>query len=98
MATSFAKRWVTGQDTEAADWLAGLQPLSTEEYGRSLLPTVDPGSVPARRVTGSAKLIRQTGGEAEVAVPLDALTIHVLLVDTTGEGTWRVADVTQDGR
>lgn len=95
ISTEFASRWVDhGGDPTC--WLTALRPWSTDAYGTQVLPTVDPSTVPASRVNGTARLASQHGRAAEVTVPLDRLSIRVSLLDVTGAGAWRVNDLNPD--
>ncbi|WP_051342454.1 hypothetical protein [Pseudonocardia spinosispora] len=96
VATRFSTDWVR-HDVDPAVWLARLQPLCSDEYGKVVLPTVDPTTVPASKVSGPAKLLRSANRTATVRVPLDQLAIEVSLVDTTGRGHWLVTEVAPTG-
>lgn len=94
VARTFALRWVDHDGVDPATWLARLQPLCDDQYGKITLPTVDPTTVPASRVTGAARLLNgAVNRAAQVRVPLDQLSIDVSLVDTTGAGHWVVDDI-----
>ncbi|MGH8920339.1 MAG: hypothetical protein ACRD0H_18745 [Actinomycetes bacterium] len=96
VATHFAQHWVR-RDQPPERWAASLAPWCTDAYGTEVLPTIDPTTVPASQVRGAAHVARRDHRSAEVLVPLDALTIRVSLLDTTGgsaaAATWRVNDV-----
>lgn len=96
VAAQFTTDWVR-HGVDPAVWLARLQPLCTDEYGKVTLPSVDPTTVPASKVTGRATLMRSSNRSATVQVPLDELTIEVSLVDTTGHGRWLVDDIAPAG-
>lgn len=93
-ALSVAARWSAawvrppaGTTTQA--WLDGLRPTTTDEY-LGVLSSVDPGNIPATRVTGEPRAVRVAPSSVQVQVPTDAFTLVVLVVDTDTEG-WRVA-------
>lgn len=92
-AIQVASRWTSawlrpdpGVTTD--EWLAGLRPYTSEEY-LGVLAAVDPGNIPATRVTGAPRPVRVAPRSLQVEVPTDGLTLLVLVVDT-GDG-WRVA-------
>jgi hypothetical protein len=89
VAARWSAAWVRPPDgTTAQQWLDGLRPTTTEEY-LGVLSNVDPGNIPATRVTGEPRAVRVAPRSVQVQVPTDALTLIVLVVDTqTG---WRVA-------
>lgn len=92
-ALQVASRWATAWATHPAgttteSWLAGLRPYTTDEY-LTVLTGVDPGNVPATRVTGPAKAVRYSPHSVQVDVPTDALTLRILVID--GDSGWRVA-------
>ncbi|AEA28648.1 hypothetical protein ACFQ34_33300 [Pseudonocardia benzenivorans] len=89
-AASWAAAWVNHPSgTTSAQWLAGLRPYTTDEY-LGVLGSVDPGNVPASRVTGPPTPVRVSPASVHVTVPTDALTL-VLLVVNDGS-SWRVSD------
>jgi hypothetical protein len=93
-ALSVAARWSAAwvrppAGTTAQAWLDGLRPTTTDEY-LGVLSGVDPGNIPATRVTGEPRAVRVAPHSVQVQVPTDALTLVVLVVDTDTEG-WRVA-------
>ena len=93
-ALSVAARWSASwvrppAGTTAQQWLDGLRPTTTDEY-QGVLSGVDPGNIPATRVTGEPRAVRVSPRSVQVQVPTDALTLVVLVVDTDTEG-WRVA-------
>ncbi|WP_214369786.1 hypothetical protein [Pseudonocardia sp. H11422] len=92
VAVQFAELWAD-PTVPAAEWLARLQPLATEEYGAVVLAQVDPANIPATAVTGSARVLEESEGAATVSVPLDVFTLRIDLVDVSGAGAWRVSDV-----
>jgi hypothetical protein len=89
VAARWAAAWVRPPDgTTTQQWLDGLRPTTTDEY-IGVLSTVDPGNIPATRVTGEPRPVRVAPRSVQVQVPTDALTLIVLVVDT--ETGWRVA-------
>jgi hypothetical protein len=88
-AERWARAWVRPEEgTSSAQWLAGLRPITTEEY-LGVLSGVDPQNIPATRVTGEPEAVRVAERSVQVEIPTDALTLRVLVVDT--EAGWRVA-------
>ena len=89
VASRWARAWVRPPDgTTAARWLDGLRSTTTDEY-LGVLAGVDPGNIPATRVTGAAKAVSVAPRSLRVQVPTDALTLVITVVDTdTG---WRVS-------
>jgi hypothetical protein len=93
-ALSVAARWSAAwvrppAGTTAEQWVDGLKPTTTDEY-LGVLSGVDPGNIPATRVTGEPRAVRVSPRSVQVQVPTDALTLLVLVVDTDTDG-WRVA-------
>lgn len=93
-ALSVAARWSAAwvrppAGTTADEWLDGLRSTTTDEY-LGVLSGIDPGNIPATRVTGEPRAVRVSPRSVQVEVPTDALTLFVLVVDTGTEG-WRVA-------
>lgn len=103
IAAEFASRWVHREDPTA--WVGHLAPWCTPSYGSEVLPTIDPATVPATRVTGPARRITADQHTATVLVPLDAITLQVTLLntaDTAGDSEssgatarWRVNDASK---
>jgi hypothetical protein len=89
VASRWARAWVRPPDgTTGAKWLDGLRSTTTDEY-LGVLSGVDPGNIPATRVTGAAKAVSVAPRSLRVQVPTDALTLVITVVDTdTG---WRVS-------
>jgi hypothetical protein len=89
VASRWARAWVRPPDgTTSARWLDGLRSTTTDEY-LGVLAGVDPGNIPATRVTGAAKAVSVAPRSLRVQVPTDALTLVITVVDTdTG---WRVS-------
>ena len=89
VASRWARAWVRPPDgTTAAKWLDGLRSTTTDEY-LGVLSAVDPGNLPATKVTGAAKAVSVSPRSLRVQVPTDAVTLVITVVDTdTG---WRVS-------
>ncbi|MBQ1052175.1 hypothetical protein KBX50_27440 [Micromonospora sp. C51] len=88
-ATRFVRAWARPH-LPAERWLADLRPLAVAAYA-DLLATVDPANVPARRVTGAARVATAIDGRADVDVPTNAGPLRVAVVR---EGTrWLVATI-----
>ena len=89
VASRWARAWVRPPEgTTAAKWLDGLRSTTTDEY-LGVLSGVDPGNIPATKVTGAAKAVSVAPRSLRVQVPTDALTLVITVVDTdTG---WRVS-------
>jgi hypothetical protein len=89
VASRWARAWVRPADgTTTAKWLDGLRSTTTDEY-LGVLSGVDPGNIPATKVTGAAKAVSVAPRSLRVQVPTDALTLVITVVDTdTG---WRVS-------
>lgn len=90
VAARWSAAWVRpAEGTTAAKWLDGLRATTTDEY-LGVLSGVDPGNIPATRLTGEPRPVRVAASSVHVEVPTDTLTLIVLVVDT--EDGWRVAD------
>jgi hypothetical protein len=89
VASRWARAWVRPPDgTTAARWLDGLRSTTTDEY-LGVLAGVDPGNIPATKVTGAAKAVSVSPRSLRVQVPTDTVTLVITVVDTdTG---WRVS-------
>jgi hypothetical protein len=89
VASRWARAWVRPPDgTTAPKWLDGLRSTTTDEY-LGVLSAVDPGNIPATKVTGAAKAVSVSPRSLRVQVPTDAVTLVITVVDTdTG---WRVS-------
>jgi hypothetical protein len=89
VAARWSAAWVRPREgTTAQEWLEGLRATTTDEY-LGVLSGVDPGNIPATRITGEPRPVRVAARSVQVEVPTDALTLHVLVVET--EDGWRVA-------
>jgi hypothetical protein len=89
VASRWARAWVRPPDgTTAARWLDGLRSTTTDEY-LGVLAGVDPGNIPATKVTGAAKAVSVSPRSLRVQVPTDTLTLVITVVDT--DSGWRVS-------
>jgi hypothetical protein len=89
VAARWAAAWVRPKEgTTAQEWLEGLRNTTTDEY-LGVLSGVDPGNIPATRVTGEPRPVRVAARSVQVEVPTDTLELLVLVVRT--EDGWRVA-------
>ena len=89
VASRWARAWVRPPDgTTAAKWLDGRQHAEVL-VGGGAAQAVDPGNIPATKVTGAAKAVSVSPRSLRVQVPTDAVTLVITVVDTdTG---WRVS-------
>jgi hypothetical protein len=90
VATRWTRAWAhhpTG--TTPASWVNGLRPYTTDEY-LGVLSSVDPGNVPATRVTGPARAVLVSPNSVRVEIPTDAVDLVVLVVNSGGR-EWKVA-------
>lgn len=89
VAARWAAAWVRPREgVTAQQWLDGLRRTTTDEY-LGVLAGVDPGNIPATRITGEPRPVRVAPRSVQVEVPTDELTLLVLVVRT--EDGWRVA-------
>jgi len=89
VASRWARAWVRPPDgTSAVRWLDGLRSTTTDEY-LGVLAGVDPGNIPATKVTGAAKAVSVSPRSLRVQVPTDTLTLVITVVDT--DSGWRVS-------
>lgn len=86
-AELFAAAWIDHRDVDSAAWLARLRPYATPKLADKLTG-VDPGRVPAERVTGVARLAVRAESYVEVTVPVDSGLLRLHLVGT--DGRWLV--------
>lgn len=82
--TAWLKRSLTSEQ-----WWAGVAPYCEQSYAAQLR-TVDPGRVPAGKVTGPLKLTDSRTDTAVYEVPTDNGTLKVTV--TTVDGSWKVTD------
>jgi hypothetical protein len=87
-----AKQWATAWVTHPAgitnqQWRDGLSRFTTEEY-LPQLSTVDPGNIPASKVTGEPTVVNSFTSSLEVEIPTDGPKLSITVVSTTAG--WRV--------
>lgn len=93
VAANWAAAWVNHPEgTTNERWVNGLTPFTTSEYVGTLAG-VDPANIPATQVTGAARATEVSPRTVDVAVPTDALTLAITVVQT--EAGWRVAGYDQ---
>jgi hypothetical protein len=97
VAKAWATAWVDHPDGITNEqWREGLRPYTTEEYlSSSSLSTVDPGNIPASKVTGEPTPITSTSYTTSVVVeiPTDGPKLSITVVST--EAGWRVSQYGQ---
>jgi hypothetical protein len=86
-AVTFVRAWAH-PERDATSWFAGVRDLVTGGYA-GLLADTDPTGVPARTVTGSARVLSATAVVVVVEVPTDAGPVQVTVVAV--DGGWLVA-------
>jgi hypothetical protein len=89
VAQAFAAAWVPHRVSEQA-WYTGLLPHSTPTLAAKL-SGVDPGGVPADRITGEPTLVPRGATFVEVTFPVDTGVLRLRLV--APEGRWLVDGV-----
>lgn len=89
-AVAFVTAWAH-PDRAVQQWQAAVRPYATSAFATRLL-SVDPGNVPATKVTGPAGPAKVTGQTAAVDVPTDAGAVTVTLQQVGQE--WRVSGIT----
>jgi hypothetical protein len=90
VATRWTRAWAHHPaGTTAASWVNGLRPYTTDEY-LGVLSSVDPGNVPATKVTGPARAVLVAPNSVRVEIPTDAVDLVVLVVNSGGRD-WKVA-------
>jgi hypothetical protein len=90
---SVAKKWAAAWVTHPAgittqQWLEGLRPFTTEEYLPEM-STVDPGNIPATKITGEPATVNSFTSSLEVNIPTNGPKLNITVVSTTVG--WRVA-------
>ena len=88
VATGFVTAWAR-PSLPPERWWDGVARYAEPGYAR-LLRTVDPVTVPATRVTGSARVVTAEPGLLVVDVPADTGTCRVTVADASGTGVWKV--------
>jgi hypothetical protein len=98
-ALDVARSWVQAfltvpKGITAAQWVAQLQPFTTEDF-LPQLSSIDPANVPAAQITEAPRTVSVSGGSAEVDVPTTTVVVRLLLVSTPAG--WRVASYERAG-
>jgi hypothetical protein len=89
VAEAWGKAWVNHPEgTTSEKWLGGLRKYTTEEYMVELA-TVDPGNIPATKVTGRPVPKESFTSSVTANLPTDGGTLAITVIDTP-QG-WRVA-------
>ncbi|WP_033295043.1 hypothetical protein [Amycolatopsis jejuensis] len=96
-ALNVAKQWAAAwvhhpAGISNADWLNGMRALTTDEY-LPVMSTVDPGNIPATRVTGEPAVSSSYSSSVKVVVPTDGPKLSITVVKTAAG--WRVSDYDQ---
>jgi hypothetical protein len=94
VAVDFAKAWLNHHGISAADWHKAVSKYSTKALA-DRLDGVDPGSVPADKLTGSAAIAEEDPSYLDVSVPTDAGTLILRMVVVNGQ--WLVNGVDWSG-
>jgi hypothetical protein len=90
VAVAFATAWLNHHNTTATQWHKGIATYATKSLS-DRLEGVDPGSVPAERMTGNAAVEDQESSYVDIAIPCDTGTLVLTLV--TSAGRWLVDGV-----
>jgi hypothetical protein len=90
VAVQFAQAWLNHHNISAAAWHKGIAKYSTKALA-DRFDGVDPGSVPADKITGAAQVVNQESTYVEVTVPCDAGTLVLRM--TVDSGHWLVDGV-----
>ena len=90
VAVDFAKAWLNHHGISAASWHTGIAKYSTKALS-DRMDGVDPGSVPADRMTGAATVSHTETAYVEVRVPTDQGILVLRLVVVNGK--WLVDGV-----
>lgn len=93
VAAAFAASWVTQVGESPAAWHQRLRPQITTKLADEL-SGVDPGAVPAERVTGRPTVIPLGATVAEVVIPVDSGKLRLRVVAVAGQ--WLVDGVDWD--
>lgn len=88
VARKFAVVWAR-PDLGQHEWLAGVQQYGTSDYLRPLA-NIDPGNVPASKVTGPPTVVTSRTDQAIVDVPTDGGTLRLTIVSLVGQ--WWVSE------
>ncbi len=85
-ATTFAQNWIN-HERPAQTWRASLTPLCTKALAGELAQ-VDPASVPADRITGTATTEAHADTSVDVIFPIDVGKLRLRMV--LNSGRWLV--------
>ena len=92
-AKLWAQAWVNHPaGISSAQWLDGLRPYTTDEF-LPQMSTVDPGNIPATRVTGDPVATSSYTSSVQVVIPTDGPKLSIT-VSQTAAG-WRVSEYDQ---
>jgi hypothetical protein len=92
VAARFVKAWAR-PDLTRARWLAGLNAVGLDEGLSQALTLTDPATIPARRATGSPKLLDANATAAQVQVTTDGPTVLVILTRTKPGEVWLASNI-----
>ena len=90
VAVNFTRAWLNHNGVTAEQWLAALRPFATAAL-QGRLGGVDPETVPASKISGSATATNRSESYVDVTVPLDAGALTLGLTATGGR--WLVDSV-----
>ena len=90
VAVSFARAWLNHDGVTADHWLAALRPFATAAL-QGRLGGVDPTTVPASKIAGSATATNRSESYVDITIPLDAGALTLGLIGTGGR--WLVDSV-----
>lgn len=94
-ARKWAQAWVDHpKGTTSKEWLAGLEPLTTEEF-LPQLKSVELRNIPAKKVVGRVKAVSSTASSVEVDVRTDGPTLRITVIKRP-DG-WRVGNYGEGG-
>jgi hypothetical protein len=89
VAEEWGRAWVNHPDGVTTEqWLAALQPLTTEEQ-LTEMSTVDPRNIVATKVTGNPESVESYTSSVKVKLPTDDTDLLITVIETP-DG-WRVA-------
>jgi hypothetical protein len=90
VALSFAQAWLMNKGVISTQWVKGLKPFSTERL-LNQFKDVDPASVPAESIRGSATVRPRDSQLAEVDIPVTPGVLKLRVV--VSDGRWLVDGV-----
>lgn len=90
VAEAFGQAWVNHRNVTAKRWYAGLLPHCTEDLAKKLAD-VDPGAVPADRLTGKPVLVPYADEIVDATISVDSGLLRLRL--TSVDGRWLVDGV-----